>query len=201
MQELLIILLIVIAVSGWLTVFAVTSGTVLFRIERYLTYASTAIIIGVMCFVGAEVFMRYALNAPIPGHLEGSELLVSIIVFLAISYTQALRGHVGMTLIIDSLPSATKNKLEIFTLLLSVGTCAILSYFSFKYAYNCWAIGDVTMTPPYFPVWPSAVAIPIGYMFVSVRMYLQALHLIVPEYYTEADISDESGMFKGELAE
>ena len=57
-----------------------------------------------MLFVGAEVMMRYVFNSPIPGHLEVSELLMPIIVFLGLSYTQATHGHVGMDLVLDSLP-------------------------------------------------------------------------------------------------
>ena len=104
-----------------------------------------------------------------------------------------------MTLIIDSLPDKTKNILEIITLLLSVATCAVLGYFSFKYAYYCWVIGDVTMTPPYFPVWPSALAVPIGYILLSMRMYLQALHLLVPNYYPAEEVVNESVLFKDEV--
>ncbi|MEC8961254.1 MAG: TRAP transporter small permease [Pseudomonadota bacterium] len=199
MHELLLIFCIVLVVGAVITALAVKAAALLFLIERYLTYASAAIIIGVMCFVGAEVFMRYVLNSPIPGHLEGSELLVCIIVFFAVAYTQSLKGHVGMTLIIESLPEKTKKILEIITLLLSVATCAILSYFSFKYAYNCWIIGDITMSPPFFPVWPSALAIPIGYMFLAMRMYLQALHLLVPDYYPANEITDESALFTEEV--
>lgn len=199
MHELLLIFCIVLVVGAVITALAVKAAALLFLIERYLTYASAAIIIGVMCFVGAEVFMRYVLNSPIPGHLEGSELLVCIIVFFAVAYTQSLKGHVGMTLIIESLPEKTKKILEIITLLLSVATCAILSYFSFKYAYNCWVIGDITMSPPFFPVWPSALAIPIGYMFLAMRMYLQALHLLVPDYYPANEIIDESALFTEEV--
>ena len=199
MHELLLIFCIVLVGGAVITALAVKAAALLFLIERYLTYASAAIIIGVMCFVGAEVFMRYVLNSPIPGHLEGSELLVCIIVFFAVAYTQSLKGHVGMTLIIESLPEKTKKILEIITLLLSVATCAILSYFSFKYAYNCWIIGDITMSPPFFPVWPSALAIPIGYMFLAMRMYLQALHLLVPDYYPANEIIDESALFTEEV--
>jgi len=199
LHELLLIFCIVLVVGAVITALAVKAAALLFLIERYLTYASAAIIIGVMCFVGAEVFMRYVLNSPIPGHLEGSELLVCIIVFFAVAYTQSLKGHVGMTLIIESLPQKTKKILEIITLLLSVATCAILSYFSFKYAYNCWIIGDITMSPPFFPVWPSALAIPIGYMFLAMRMYLQALHLLVPDYYPANEITDESALFTEEV--
>ncbi len=138
--------------------------------------------------------MRYAFNSPIPGHLEGSELLVPIIVFFAISYTQSQNGHVGMSLFVDSLSPGVRRYVEITTLLLSALTCAILSYFSYKYAYNEWLIDDVTMTPPYWRVWPSAAAIPIGYMLISLRLYLQALHLIAPEFYPQADFVDDTDL-------
>ena len=87
-----------------MTVLATRAGFLLAKIEHWLTYAATAIIVFVMVFVCAEVIMRYVFNSPIPGFLEGSELLVPIIVFFAISYTQARNGHVGMTFVVDSMP-------------------------------------------------------------------------------------------------
>jgi TRAP-type C4-dicarboxylate transport system permease small subunit len=192
MLELLYIAIIVVVGGIVLTVLATKAGFLLAKIEHYLTYAATALIIFVMLFVCAEVVMRYAFNSPIPGHLEGSELFVPIIVFFAISYTQSQKGHVGMTLVVDALPPGVRRYVEIVTLLLSVLTCAVLSYFSFKYAYNEWLIEDVTMTPPYWKLWPSAAAIPLGYMMIAIRLYLQALHLIAPNYYPQDDVVDDS---------
>ncbi len=192
MLELLYTIVVIVVAGTILTVLATKAGFLLARIEHYLTYAATALIVGVMVFICAEVVMRYAFNSPIPGHLEGSELFVPIIVFFAISYTQSQHGHVGMTLVIDSLPPGVRRHVEITTLLLSVLTCSVLSYFSAKYAYNEWAIDDVTMTPPYWRIWPSAAAIPLGYMLISMRLYLQALHLIAPNLYPQDDVVDEN---------
>jgi len=192
MQELLYIVIIVVVAGIALALLATKAGFLLAKIEHYLTYAATALIIFVMLFVCAEVVMRYAFNSPIPGHLEGSELFVPIIVFFAISYTQSQKGHVGMTLVVDALPPGVRRYVEIVTLLLSVLTCAVLSYFSYKYAYNEWLIEDVTMTPPYWKLWPSAAAIPLGYMMIAIRLYLQALHLIAPNYYPQDDVVDDS---------
>ena len=194
MLELLYIAIIVVVAGIVLAVLATRAGFVLARIEHYLTYASTALIIFIMLFICAEVVMRYAFNAPIQGHLEGAELFVPIIVFLAISYTQSQNSHVGMTLVVDNLPPGVRRYTEIVTLLLSVMTCAVLSYFSYKYAYNEWRIDDVTMTPPYWRIWPSAAAIPLGYMLISIRLYLQALHLIAPEFYPQDDVVDETDL-------
>ncbi|NJM28169.1 MAG: TRAP transporter small permease subunit, partial [Pseudanabaena sp. RU_4_16] len=66
-----------------------------------------------MMFVSAEVLMRYGFNSPIPGHLELSELLMPIIVFLALSYTQATHGHVGMDFLLDALALPERWRLKL----------------------------------------------------------------------------------------
>lgn len=178
------ILLVVVAVMMVVTAAAATLvGPVLRVLEYVLLCGSVVIIFGMMLFVGAEVLMRYAFNAPIPGHLEGSELLLPMIVFLALCYTQATRGHVGMDLVLDALPSTARRYATMGTLLISVVLCAILAYFSFKHAYQLWVYDDVTMTPPYFPTWPSGAAITLGYFLISIRMYLQFLNLAAPGRY------------------
>ena len=154
MSELLYIAIILVVAGIALAFLATQAGFLLARIEHYLTYAATTLIVFVMLFICAEVIMRYVFNSPIPGHLEGSELFVPIIVFFAISYTQSQKGHVGMTLVVDSLPPGVRRYMEIGTLLLSVLTCAVLSYFGYKYAYREWLYDGVTMTPPYWRIWP-----------------------------------------------
>ena len=87
MYELAILVLVVVVLMAAATAAARMLGPLVLGLERVLVVGSILVILFVMVFVGAEVLMRYAFNAPIPGHLEGSELLMPIIVFLAISYT------------------------------------------------------------------------------------------------------------------
>ena len=180
MYELAILVLVVVVLMAAATAAARMLGPLVLGLERVLVVGSILVILFVMVFVGAEVLMRYAFNAPIPGHLEGSELLMPIIVFLAISYTQATHGHVGMDLALDMLAPGARRWAVMVTLIVSILVCAILAYFSFKAAYQLWLYDDVTMSPPYFRTWPAAAAIPVGYGLVSLRMYLQVLHLYDP---------------------
>jgi TRAP-type C4-dicarboxylate transport system permease small subunit len=183
LYELAILAVVVVALMAVTTVVADLVGRVLLRVEYALLTGSILVILFVMFFVGAEVIMRYAFNSPIPGHLEGSELLGPIIVFLALSYAQATHGHVGMDLVLDALSPAARRYAEIGTLLISIFICAVLAYFSGKNALQLWRFDDVTMTPPYFKTWPSAAAIPLGYALISVRMYIQVLHLYDSERF------------------
>jgi TRAP-type C4-dicarboxylate transport system permease small subunit len=179
-HELAILALVVVALMAATTLVAGLVGRALRAIEYVLLAGAILVILFVMLFVGAEVLMRYAFNAPIPGHLEGSELLAPVIVFLAISYTQATHGHVGMDLLLDALAPAARRYAEMATLLVSIFICAVLALFSFRNAYQLWLYDDVTMSPPFFRTWPAAAAIPVGYALVSVRMYIQLLNIFDP---------------------
>jgi len=181
--ELAILVVVVLALMVATTFVAGPAGRALRVVEYVLLAGAVFVVLFVMFFVGAEVLMRYAFNSPIPGHLEGSELLAPIIVFLALSYTQATHGNVGMDLVLDALRPAARRYAEMATLLVSVFICAVLALFSFRNAYQLWLFDDVTMSPPYFRTWPAAAAIPLGYALVSIRMYIQVLHLYDPDHF------------------
>jgi TRAP-type C4-dicarboxylate transport system permease small subunit len=162
---------------------AAAIGRALLVVEYALVSISVMVILFVMAFVGAEVFMRYALNSPIPGHLELSELMMPPIVFLALSYTQSVHGHVGMELVLDAMSPAVRRIAQMTVLTAGIFICSVLAYFSFKNAIQLWRFDDVTMSPPYFRTWPSAAAIPVGYALISLRMFIQVLHLYDPNRY------------------
>jgi TRAP-type C4-dicarboxylate transport system permease small subunit len=199
-QELLILAICVVAAIGAMAMALPFLGPAVKLLEQVFLAGSVAIILFVMAYVGAEVLMRYAFNAPIQGHLEGSELLVPVIVFLGLSYTQATHGHVGMDLLIDNISPAARRRANILTLLASVFVCAVIAWFSFKHTYQLWEYDDVTMTPPYFKTWPAAAAIPVGYVLCALRMIIQMLNLINPERFPDhaPHLPDTNRMTSGE---
>lgn len=190
MFELAFVITIVLVVAGLLALVVARAEIIMRRIEDFLIYCSVALILGVMAWVVSEVIARYVFNSPLPGHLEGAELLLPMIVFFGVSYVQARDGHVGMTFIVDALPKNVRRYTDIVTLAVSALTCAALSYFASKNAWLSWDYEDVTMSPPYWPVWPSAAVIPLGYGMLSVRMILQILERIMPDRFPPAIVED-----------
>jgi len=182
-HELAILAAVVVLIMAATTAAADLVGRSLRVIEYTLVACSALVILFAMVFVGAEVMMRYAFNSPIPGHLELSELLMPIIVFLALSYTQATHGHVGMDLVLDTMPPKPRRYASMGVLFLSIFICAVLAFFAAKNALQLWRYDDVTMSPPYFKTWPAAAAIPLGYALISIRMYIQILNLFDPERF------------------
>ena len=181
--ELFAVLLATAVVAGLMSFVATRFAAGLTWLENTLTFLSTGVILFSMAYIVAEVVLRYGFDAPQQGHLEGSELLLPIIVFFAVSYTQARNGHIGMTLITDSLPAGFQRALEMLTHTLSLLVCAVMAYFGAKYAFQLYQYDDVTMTPPYWRTWPSAAAISLGYLMLAMRLVLQFLHMMNPERY------------------
>ncbi len=183
MHELAVLVIVVVALMAVTTIAADLIGQMLRQVELALMMAAGAVAFFAMMFVGAEVMMRYGFDAPIPGHLELSELLMPIIVFLGLSYTQATHGHVGMDLVLDTLPPPARKRATIATLLISIFVCAVLAWFSAKNAYQLWLYDDVTMSPPYYKTWPTGAAVALGYALTALRMYVQVLHLWNPQRF------------------
>jgi len=192
MHELIVLAIVVAAVMAVTTVADNVVGRMLRRIELALMAGAAAVALFVMLFVGAEVMMRYAFDAPIPGHLELSELLMPIIVFLGLSYTQATHGHVGMDLVLDTLSPGTRRYAFMATLVISIFVCSVLAWFSAKNAYQLWLYDDVTMSPPYFKTWPTGAAVATGYLLTALRMYVQLLHQWNPDRFPANEPQDST---------
>jgi TRAP-type C4-dicarboxylate transport system permease small subunit len=197
MTEMLELLVGVLAIGALVALAARPVNRFAWRIENALSLVSASMILFAMLLVSAEVISRKFFNAPIPGQLELGELLMPPIIFLAIAYTQSTGGHVRMTIVIDHLPPTWRHVTEIVVKVLAIAVYAVLCYYSAKYAYRAWEFHDVTMSPPYFVTWPSAIMVPIGIFLVTLRIYLEVLHLLFPKLLP----STEPGLTSASTAE
>ncbi len=187
MNELLGLFIGVIAVGALVALAARPVNRLAWRIENALSLVSATLILFVMLLVSAEVISRKFFNTPIPGQLELGELLMPPIIFLAIAYTQSTGGHVRMTVVIDHMPPAWRHAAEIIVKILAIAVYAVLCFYSAKFAWRTWQFHDVTMSPPYFLIWPSAIMVPIGMFLVTLRVYLEVLHLLFPKLLPDGE--------------
>lgn len=191
MQELFTLLIVVAALGVGIYFLAAVLDKVAWQIEQGLNLCANGLILFAMFFVVAEVVLRTLFNAPIPGHLELSELITPAIIFLALAYTQSTGGHVQMTLVVDQLPEGARRYADIFNLILSVAIYSILTYFSAKHTYRTWDYDDVTMQYEYL-VWPSTAAVTIGFFFSTLRLYLDLLGQMFPSSIRRTTVYDPS---------
>jgi TRAP-type C4-dicarboxylate transport system permease small subunit len=187
MSELLELAIGVVAIAALVALAARPVNRFAWRVENALSLVSAALILFAMLLVSAEVISRKFFNMPIPGQLELGELLMPPIIFLAIAYTQSTGGHVRMTIVIDHMPPAWRHAAEIIVKILAIAVYAVLCFYSAKFAWRTWQFHDVTMSPPYFLIWPSAIMVPIGMFLVTLRIYLEVLHLLFPKLLPDGE--------------
>ena len=145
---------------------------VLERLETALNLLSSIILFALMFYVTAEVLMRYVFNRPLPGHLELTQLLIAPAVFLALSWLQARRGHVGMDLLHEKLSPRGRAAADCLTLALALAAFAVITWFSARSTWTAWEVGDVTPTAN-ITTWWSRAAVPVGSALLCVRLGMQ----------------------------
>jgi len=121
--------------------------------------------------------MRYLFNRPLPGHLELTQLFIAPAVFLALSYVQEYRGHVGMDLLVERLSRRRRAAVDAFVLLVALATFVVITWFSWTSAWMSWEMGDVTPTA-YLSTWWSKMAVPVGSALLCVRLALQIVESV-----------------------
>jgi TRAP-type C4-dicarboxylate transport system permease small subunit len=141
-------------------------------LETGLNLLSAVILFFLMFYVTAEVAMRYLFNAPLAGHLEAAQLLIAPAVFLALSWVQARRGHVGMDLLHERLAPRGRALADAVTLSLALLTFLVILWFSWESTWSAWEVGDVTPTAN-LPTWWSKAAVPLGVALLCLRLLMQ----------------------------
>lgn len=140
-------------------------------LERASSFVLTAIIVVLMLFVGAEVVSRYFIK-PIPGHYEIVELLMPLVAFLAVAYTQSFHGHVRVEFLIFMLKGRVYHFAESLWLVLPLCLFLFLAICTFRDALSAYQIGDVTPSN-YFPTWGTRLFIAISYALLCFRLIIQ----------------------------
>lgn len=142
-------------------------------IEDGLNFASVYVIMFLMFFATAEIIGRYVFNSPIPGHVEIVELIMPVIVFLGIAYTERVGGHIRMELFVTRVLKGRAHHLaEAITAALSLLAYVFVLIYSFKATQFSYEVGDNTAYL-YWPTWPSKLAVPIGCLFLCIRFLIE----------------------------
>ena len=144
------------------------------HVENVLNVLGVAFIIILMFFTACEILGRYLFNQPIPGYVEDTELIMAAIVFLGIGYTQRVRAHIRMDLVIKKMRGRFYHITESLSLLLALIAYGMIFIFSFQFTVDAYQVGDVTEYL-HTPTWPSKLCVPLGSFFLCTRFIIQII--------------------------
>ncbi|WP_102223543.1 TRAP transporter small permease subunit [Acidimangrovimonas sediminis] len=129
----------------------------------------------VMCLVCANVLMRYAFNAPIPGTLELTESALPIMIFLSVALTQHGGGHIKVTLLTQHLSPIPRRALQVFAMAAGAVVFGWAAWAGWEMAMKAYSYGELERGAISFPLWPVKFVVFFGLALLAVQFLIDAV--------------------------
>ncbi|MBI5592950.1 MAG: TRAP transporter large permease subunit [Deltaproteobacteria bacterium] len=120
-------------------------------------------------FVTYEVILRYFFNSPTTWVLEVSIYTILASTFLSFAYILKNNGHIRVDFVTNHLSGRTALILEIFTSLLSILYCLVMTWEGGKMAFISYQSGEVSPTVLRIPLFIPLFFVPLGGILLTIQ--------------------------------
>jgi C4-dicarboxylate transporter, DctQ subunit len=139
------------------------------RIEKFTALLSGLGIFALMLLGVAHVLGRKFFNLPVPAYIDLVEIMMAFLVFMGISYTERLGGHIRMELFVSMLKGRWLALFETIGVVLGLGIVALLTYYSWTHAMRAYTLGDSSIDAQ-IALWPSKMIVPLSLSLLFLRL-------------------------------
>lgn len=126
---------------------------VIYPLSRWTSSVSMIAALIMMFLVTADVFMRHVFNQPIFGSYEVGQFLLTIVIFCAVGFVMATKGHVVVDTLTRLYPKILRSVTYSIAYFLSMIIEALISWYSAVYGLDMLRIGNTSMLLG-IPVYP-----------------------------------------------
>ena len=149
-------------------------------ISTWVGKASAWLIIALMLLVVAEVFKRYALNAPTAWVFDASNMIYGTLFMLGGAYTLAHDGHVRGDFLYGSWKPRNQARMDlVLYILFFLPGIAALTWAGWTYFQDSLAIREQTFNADPLPVYPFKFMIPLAGAIVLLQGMAEIIRCIV----------------------
>jgi TRAP-type C4-dicarboxylate transport system permease small subunit len=135
--------------------------------------ALSAVSVGVMMVsTTADTSLRFTLNAPLPGVFELNEVLLVVVVFAGIAWTQVERGHTRVVLVMRRVDLRAAVKMDIVCWVICFLFLGVLGLQSAKEALRSLSINEFRWGAVQMPIWWAKSLVPLGCWMTCIQFLL-----------------------------
>jgi TRAP-type mannitol/chloroaromatic compound transport system permease small subunit len=150
------------------------------RISTWVGKAFSWLIVALMLLVVAEVFKRYALNAPTAWVFDASNMLYGTLFMMGGAYTLAQDGHVRGDFLYGNFKPRTQASIDlVLYILFFLPGIAALTWAGWSYFQDSVAINEQTFNADPLPVYPFKFMIPLAGGLVLMQGVSEIIRCIV----------------------
>ncbi|SFN07671.1 TRAP transporter small permease subunit [Variovorax sp. OV329] len=150
------------------------------HLSTWVGKAFAWLIVALMVVVCAEVFKRYALNAPTAWIYDANNMMYGTLFMMCGAYTLAQAGHVRGDFLYGSMKPRTQASLDLalYVLFFLPGIGA-LTWAGWDYFQDSYAMREQTFNATPLPVYPFKFVIPVAGTIVMLQGLAEILRCIV----------------------
>ena len=152
---------------------SVISG--LSKVDPFIRWVATAgmvIFVLMVCLTFVNVILRYVFNRPLLGTVELTEIMMVMVVFTGVAYTQLSKSHVTMDIVVSRLKPKPRLFMDGFNNLIGIALFVIIIWRS-----GVHAVETSRLTPVFdIPLNYTSILVPFGstlLVLVLTRQFLQ----------------------------
>lgn len=129
------------------------------------------------------------LGYTVAGSAEVSEILLVLLVFLALAYTQSKDGHVAIEVAVAAMPTRLRNVCRGLTIVVCLAVTLALFYGTAVETYDSYRLGEYRFGTTRFPLWPAKLVIAVGFFLLAVEFMLQLVLVALGRPVTDSEES------------
>ena len=119
------------------------------KINRWVAGVGACFLIPLMLITAADVVGRDVFNHPIPGVIELSQYLLAVSILLGLAYTQQIKGHVGVSMLISRLSARAQLMMSLFGTLVGLFLFVLLAWQGLVVGLEEKTVSDMLRVPQY----------------------------------------------------
>jgi len=119
------------------------------KINRWVAGVGACFLIPLMLITTADVVGRDVFNHPIPGVIELSQYLLAVSILLGVAYTQQIKGHVGVSILISRLSARAQLMVNFVGTLLGLFLFILLAWQGLVVGLGEKTVSDMLRVPQY----------------------------------------------------
>ena len=137
-------------------------------IYRFGAFGGIALLIlGILLTV--DVLSRAIRGHPITGVSELAQLMLVMIIFFTISYTQSIQGHVKMEAVISRMGKKMRGVCDLISLTICLSISILLLYGCAWEAYDSIILKEYHFGTTRFPLWPAKLSVVFGIFLLIIQ--------------------------------
>lgn len=146
------------------------------RLLFWLQAGAAIAVFMLMLLVGADVVGRYIFGRPVYGAFEVSEAFLSFVVFLGLAYTQHMKGHIKIEMVVQRLPARARAMADFLSHVIGLALFLIIFSETLRFAVHSFRIGEQSTGMATVPIWPARFTVPVGSFLLALQFAIDAIH-------------------------